>query len=210
MSKLLIVDDSTDLLEAMEIILLQKGYTVKTLPGWNNIYKPDRDYYKISYSLVVKYKPGEIKVDKQDKRYASIKKGEYAGKKFLIVDYNKAKMMLRLTSNNRELVYEPSDVFYFDLRLTNGNVAEVVDTLLGNKLKIREKVEASNEMVTRIISENEIAEKLSGFTLSDTENEREDVSPRETNPFDNFYIPDQADQALPVLSESFFRPLVSL
>jgi len=162
--------------------------------GWNNVYKPDSDYYKISYTLVVKYKPGEIKVDKQNKKYASIKKGDYAGKKFLIVKYNKAKMMLRLTSNNRELIYEPSDVFYFDIKLTNGNVAEVVDTLLGNKLKIREKIEVSNEMVTRIISENEIAEKLSGFTLSDTENERETVSPRETNPFDNFYISDQGEQ----------------
>jgi hypothetical protein len=157
--------------------------------GWNKVYKPDRDYYKISYTLVVKYKPSEIKVDKQNKKYAFIKKGNHAGKKFLIVKYNKAKMMLRLTSNNRELVYEPSDVFYFDIKLTNGNVAEVVDTLFGNKLKIREKVEASNEMVIRIISENEIAEKLSGFTLSDTENEREVVSSRETNPFDDFYIP---------------------
>jgi hypothetical protein len=162
--------------------------------GWNNVYKPDRDYYKISYTLVVKYKPDEIKVSKQDRRYASIKKGDHAGKNFLIVDYNKAKMMLRLTSNNREIVYEPSDVFYFDIKLTNGNVAEVVDTLIGNKLKIREKVEASNEMVTRIISENEIAEKLSGFTLSDTENEREAITPTDVNPFDNFYIPDQGEQ----------------
>jgi len=159
--------------------------------GWNNVYKPDRDYYKISYTLVVKYKPGEIKVDKQNKKYAYIKKGDYAGKKFLIVKYNKAKMMLRLTSNNRELVYEPSDVFYFDIKLTNGNIAEVVDTLLGNKLKIREKVEDKNEIETRIISEDEISEKLSGFTLSDIENER---IIQTTNPFDNFYVPDQSEQ----------------
>ncbi|HBS53019.1 MAG TPA: hypothetical protein DD806_03350 [Flavobacterium sp.] len=160
--------------------------------GWNNVYKPDQDYYKISYTLVVKYKPGEINVNKQDKRYASVKKGDYAGKKFLIVKYNKAKMMLRLSSNNREFVYEPSDVFYFDLKLTNGNVAEVVDTLRGNKLKIREKVESSNTMETRIISEDEIAEKLSGFTLSDTEREPDTPGiPVEINPFDNFYIPDQ-------------------
>ena len=39
MSKLLIVDDSTDLLEAMELILLQQGYEVKTLPDYNDIYK---------------------------------------------------------------------------------------------------------------------------------------------------------------------------
>ncbi|HWH63434.1 MAG TPA: response regulator [Ginsengibacter sp.] len=39
MSKLLIVDDSTDLLEAMELILLQKGYEVKTLPEYDSIYK---------------------------------------------------------------------------------------------------------------------------------------------------------------------------
>lgn len=159
--------------------------------GWNSVYKPDQDYYKISYTLVVKYKPGEINVNKQDKRYASVKKGEYAGKKFLIVKYNKAKLMLRLSSNNREFVYEPSDVFYFDLKLTNGNVAEVVDTLRGNKLKIREKVEASNTIETRIISEDEIAEKLSGFTLSDTEREPEPDTPVEINPFDNFYIPGQ-------------------
>jgi DNA-binding response OmpR family regulator len=38
MSKLLIVDDSADLLEAMELILEQKGYTVKTLAGSNNIF----------------------------------------------------------------------------------------------------------------------------------------------------------------------------
>ena len=44
MSKLLIVDDSTDLLEAMEIILSQKGYTVKTLAYWNNIYKVINDF----------------------------------------------------------------------------------------------------------------------------------------------------------------------
>jgi hypothetical protein len=157
--------------------------------GWNSVYKPDQDYYKISYTLVVKYKPGEININKQDKRYASVKKGEYAGKKFLIVKYNKAKLMLRLSSNNREFVYEPSDVFYFDLKLTNGNVAEVVDTLRGNKLKIREKVETTNKMETRIISEDEIAEKLSGFTLSDTE--REPDTPVEVNPFDNFYVPGQ-------------------
>lgn len=155
--------------------------------GWNNVYKPDRDYYKISYTLVVKYKPGEINVDKQNKRYASIKKGEHSGKKFLIVKYNKAKLLMILSSNNREFVYEPSDVFYFDLKLTNGNVAEVIDTLRGNKLKIREKVESSNTMETRIISEDEIAEKLSGFTLSDTERE---ISTPEINPFDKFYIPD--------------------
>ena len=38
MSKLLIVDDSTDLLDAMELILLQKGYTIKTLAANNNIF----------------------------------------------------------------------------------------------------------------------------------------------------------------------------
>lgn len=37
MSKLLIVDDSKDLLEAMELILAQKGYVVKTLPDSKNI-----------------------------------------------------------------------------------------------------------------------------------------------------------------------------
>lgn len=47
MSKLLIVDDSKDLLEAMEIILLQKGYVVRTLAGTFDIheevnsFKPD-------------------------------------------------------------------------------------------------------------------------------------------------------------------------
>lgn len=44
MKKLLIVDDSTDLLDAMEIILLQKGYAVKTLSGWDNIYKEVIDF----------------------------------------------------------------------------------------------------------------------------------------------------------------------
>ena len=44
MNKLLIVDDSTDLLEAMEMILLQKGYLVKTLPGCDNIYKEIEDF----------------------------------------------------------------------------------------------------------------------------------------------------------------------
>lgn len=44
MKKLLIVDDSTDLLDAMEIILLQKGYTVKTLSGWDNFYKEVIDF----------------------------------------------------------------------------------------------------------------------------------------------------------------------
>jgi len=39
MSKLLIVDDSTDLLDAMELILMQKGYIIKTLPGNTNIFK---------------------------------------------------------------------------------------------------------------------------------------------------------------------------
>lgn len=37
MNKLLVVDDSTDLLEAMEIILTQKGYVVKTLQDCNSI-----------------------------------------------------------------------------------------------------------------------------------------------------------------------------
>ena len=44
MSKLLVVDDSTDLLDAMELILEQKGYTVKTLPGNTNIFKEITDF----------------------------------------------------------------------------------------------------------------------------------------------------------------------
>jgi len=44
MSKLLIVDDSTDLLDAMELILAQKGYTIKTLPGNTNIFKEITDF----------------------------------------------------------------------------------------------------------------------------------------------------------------------
>lgn len=44
MSKLLIVDDSTDLLDAMELILMQKGYTIKTLPGNNNIFNEINDF----------------------------------------------------------------------------------------------------------------------------------------------------------------------
>lgn len=39
MKKLLVVDDSKDLLEAMEIILIQKGYTVKTLTDCSIILK---------------------------------------------------------------------------------------------------------------------------------------------------------------------------
>ncbi|MDQ6902829.1 MAG: response regulator [Bacteroidota bacterium] len=37
MKRILIVDDSVDLLEAMEIILIQKGFKVQTLPSWHNI-----------------------------------------------------------------------------------------------------------------------------------------------------------------------------
>jgi DNA-binding response OmpR family regulator len=44
MNKLLIVDDSTDLLEAMEMILLQKGYFVKTLSRYHNIYKEIEEF----------------------------------------------------------------------------------------------------------------------------------------------------------------------
>jgi DNA-binding response OmpR family regulator len=44
MNKLLVVDDSIDLLEAMEIILSQKGYTVKTLPDCNTIFKDIDDF----------------------------------------------------------------------------------------------------------------------------------------------------------------------
>lgn len=44
MSKLLIVDDSTDLLEAMEIILAQNGYIIKTLSSGNNIYQEIDDF----------------------------------------------------------------------------------------------------------------------------------------------------------------------
>lgn len=44
MSKLLIVDDSADLLEAMKMILSQNGYIVKTLPDWNNVYKEIIDF----------------------------------------------------------------------------------------------------------------------------------------------------------------------
>lgn len=38
MSKILIVDDSIDLLEAMEIILTQNGFDVKTVSQWHNIH----------------------------------------------------------------------------------------------------------------------------------------------------------------------------
>lgn len=38
MSRILIVDDSIDLLEAMEIILIQKGFEVQTISRWHNIH----------------------------------------------------------------------------------------------------------------------------------------------------------------------------
>ncbi|HSQ44410.1 MAG TPA: response regulator [Ginsengibacter sp.] len=44
MNKLLVVDDSNDLLEAMEIILSQKGYLVKTLQDCNFIFKEISDF----------------------------------------------------------------------------------------------------------------------------------------------------------------------
>lgn len=44
MRKLLIIDDSADLLDAMELILIQKGYEVKTLAGCNNIYKEIEEF----------------------------------------------------------------------------------------------------------------------------------------------------------------------
>ena len=170
-------------------IIGEKHYMIATGPNkcWTNIYRPDQDYFKIKYQAVVKFKPGQITINKQNRRYATIKKGDYSGKKFLIVKYNHAKILINLTSNNRQLVYKPSDVFYFDIKLTNGNVAEVVDTLLNNTLKIREKDEMTNSFKVNVISENEIAEKLSGFTLSDTENVKENV--RTTNDFENFYVP---------------------
>ena len=40
----MIVDDSTDLLEALEMILFQKGYTVKTLADGKNIYEEISDF----------------------------------------------------------------------------------------------------------------------------------------------------------------------
>lgn len=44
MNKLLILDDSTDLLEAMEIILTQKGYIVKTLSDSNSLFREISDF----------------------------------------------------------------------------------------------------------------------------------------------------------------------
>ena len=44
MSKLLIVDDSTDLLDAMELILAQKGFEVKTLAGGSHIFEEIANY----------------------------------------------------------------------------------------------------------------------------------------------------------------------
>lgn len=45
MSKLLIVDDSSDLLEAMQFFLEKKGYTVKTVSNSHNVFKEVMEYH---------------------------------------------------------------------------------------------------------------------------------------------------------------------
>ncbi len=52
MSRILIVDDSIDLLEAMEIILIQKGFEVQTLSGWHNL-----------HSNIINFKPDLVILD---------------------------------------------------------------------------------------------------------------------------------------------------
>ena len=145
-------------------------------------YDPTRSQYVVSYENILTFKPSMIQIQ-QDKRYAKVKKGVYAKQVFRIKAYNQARIGVTLASsgkkilehlvqeenkmgeivNNNRAVY-PSDVFYCDITLSNGNKAEVKRVNENGTIEILEKLE--NGTFDKTITEDDIQTYEPGFSFN--------------------------------------------
>lgn len=151
-----------------------KPYFMYIRTGDYYIYRPDQDQYYVSYNKLVQFKPNMIEIQKNDKRFAKVKTGPYARQIFKIEKYNPAHLKIILSSNGRTIeshlvriidrrnnsinktsqIY-PKHVFYIDLLLKNGNLAECVKIIdidsFGRHLEI-------NEQINQVYVKNTISE----------------------------------------------------
>ena len=162
--------------------------------GEFTVYNPNKNQYYISYTRSVAFKPSMLKIDQTDKRYAIVKKGEFANKRFKIKKYNPARLTVTLTSmgrtvnshvvqvkdNQDNLVLDsqgnikfestpiyPADVFYMDVLLKNGNTAQVNKILENDHLEVLEKDESNRTYIKRTISKDEIKTLEPGFSFNE-------------------------------------------
>jgi len=132
----------------------------------------------------------------ENRYFGVVNTGMYKGKRFEVVDYTAAHLAVTLFTNGRtvtshvvrkrskdgryiideygnpvfetSLIY-PSDVFYLDILLNNGNYAQVNKVLPDNSIIITEKDTKTNTFIRREISQDEIQEMQPGFKLGGME-----------------------------------------
>lgn len=132
----------------------------------------------------------------QFRYFGVVKSGPYRGQRLEVVDYSPAHLSVTLSTNGRRIsshvvrkrtkdgsyiidefnspVFEtslisPSDVFYLDLVLKNGNYVQVNKILPNGNMAVTEKDSNTRNYVQREISQDEIKELQPGFKFSDKE-----------------------------------------
>jgi hypothetical protein len=159
---------------------LYVGNIVETYYGnvYNNsifgkLVKIEQEKAKVSQLKTIMLTSNQI--EKIDKNTLVIKKGDFKSSEvypFTFIEpylsvllSNGIKVYNHLVKNNSgELINKyvsPNDVFYMDIKLINGNYAQVVGKTDDNKIAIKEKKDYKFQ--DNVISNNEIEEYLAGF-----------------------------------------------
>jgi hypothetical protein len=146
-------------------------------------------------------------IEKIDKTHLKITKGPFASSTIHPFVFMEPHLTITLHSTGRRIYHHnvrhptnnqiisrpiyPKDVFYMDLKLQNGNYAEVVGLDNNNSIVIKEKVNGS--FVNNTISFNDISDYLSGFKWTETQIEPE--APKFDDNFidDNVIVDDSID-----------------
>lgn len=188
--------------------IIGKPYFIHISTGDDYIYRPDKNTYYVSYNKLLQFKPNMIEIQ-NDKSFAKVKSGPYAKKVFKIEKYNLAHLKVILSSNGRTIESQlikiidshgnstnitspiyPKHVFYVDMLLKNGNLAECIKIIgtnsLGRKLEINEKIDdvtSGPTFIKKTITECELTsdslcipnfELLNGFRFIDYEDQDQD------------------------------------
>jgi hypothetical protein len=136
-------------------------------------------------------------IEKIDKSHLKITKGPFASSTIHPFVFMEPHLTITLHSTGRRIYHHtvkhqnqiisrpiyPKDVFYMDLKLKNGNYAEVVGLDNNNSIVIKEKTNGT--FTNSVISFNDISDYLSGFKWTETHIEPE--SPK----FDDNLIDDK-------------------
>lgn len=138
---------------------------------------------KIERNQIINSKTQKTNIDNQNK----IKNGPYKGFTVHILGEESARLRVRVEATSREETHlmdtnyrmnpiTPADVFYMDVRLNSGNFFQVnririinnVVTLLGVERVVRTNSNGQTvtDLVDRMITEADIAERMPGFSYS--------------------------------------------